>query len=91
MDRSIGIELEHMNSEPMRLNVPRVYTLTADPNEEYNLASDATWLLPVLFEKIVAFQGTIAQESSIELGTPDPYQPPLYPVKGSRLGGFPDG
>jgi arylsulfatase len=70
------IELENMNSEPRALNVPRVYNLTTDPKEEYNLASEATWLLPVMFEKIVAFQQSFEEEPPIQLGTPDPYQPP---------------
>ena len=70
------IELENMDSEPKQLNVPRVYNLITDPKEEYNLASEATWTLPVLFEKIVAFQKTLAEEPPIQLGTPDPYLPP---------------
>jgi arylsulfatase len=70
------IHLENMNSEPMRLNVPRVYNLITDPREEYNMAAEATWLLPVLFEKIVDFQKTLAAEPPIQLGTPDPYLPP---------------
>jgi arylsulfatase A-like enzyme len=70
------IELENMNSEPRALNVPRVYNLTTDPKEEYNLASEATWLLPVMFQKIVEFQQSLEEEPPIQLGTPDPYQPP---------------
>ena len=69
------IELENMNSEPMRLNVPRIYNLITDPKEEYNMASEATWVLPVMFEKIIAFQKTFIQEPPISLGTPDPYDP----------------
>jgi arylsulfatase len=69
------IELENMNSNPMPLNVPRVYNLITDPKEEYNLASEATWLLPVMFKKIVEFQKTLAVEPPIQLGTPDPYEP----------------
>jgi arylsulfatase len=69
-------ELENMNSEPMRLNVPRVYNLITDPKEEYNMASEATWVLPVMFKKIIEFQKTLAQEPPIRLGTPDPYEPP---------------
>jgi len=69
-------ELENMNSEPMRLNVPRVYNLITDPKEEYNLAAEATWVLPVIFKKIVDFQKTLADEPPIQLGTPDPYKPP---------------
>jgi arylsulfatase len=70
------IELENMNSEPRPLNVPRVYHLLTDPKEEYNMAEEATWVLPVMFEKIVEFQGTLVEEPPIELGTPDPYTPP---------------
>ena len=69
------IELENMNSEPMPLNVPRVYNLITDPKEEYNLSSEVTWVLPVLFKKIVAFQATLEKEPPIKLGTPDPYEP----------------
>jgi arylsulfatase len=70
------IELENMNSKPMPLNVPRVYNLIMDPKEEYNLSAEATWLLPVLFKKIVEFQKTLVDEPPIQLGTPDPYAPP---------------
>ncbi len=69
------IALENMNSTPERLNVPRVYNLLTDPKEEYNLASEATWVLPVIFEKIVEFQQTLVEEPPIVLGTPDPYEP----------------
>ena len=69
------VELENMNSEPKPLNVPRAYNLITDPKEEYNLASEATWILPVLFKKIVEFQKTLVEEPPIQLGTPDPYEP----------------
>ena len=69
------VELENMNSAPMKLNVPRIYNLIKDPKEEYNMASEATWVLPVLFPKIVEFQKTLAEEPPIQLGTPDPYTP----------------
>ena len=70
------VELENMNSEPMKLNVPRVYNLISDPKEEYNIASEVTWVLPVLFPKIIEFQKTLVEEPPIQLGTPDPYEPP---------------
>ena len=69
-------ELENMNSEPMRLNVPRIYNLITDPKEEYQIQAESTWVLPVLFNKIVEFQETLAQEPPIAMGTPDPYSPP---------------
>ena len=69
------VELENMNSEPKPLNVPRAYNLITDPKEEYNMASEATWILPVMFKKIVEFQKTLVEEPPIQLGTPDPYKP----------------
>jgi arylsulfatase len=69
------VELENMNSEPMELNVPRVYNLITDPKEQYNMSAEATWLLPVMFKKIVEFQKTLVEEPPIQLGTPDPYTP----------------
>jgi arylsulfatase len=69
------IELENMNSEPRPLNVPRAYNLITDPKEEYNMAAEATWVLPVIFKKIVEFQKTLLEEPPIQLGTPDPYEP----------------
>jgi len=69
------VELENMNSEPRPLNVPRIYNLITDPKEEYNMAAEATWVLPVMFKKVVAFQNTLVEEPPIQLGTPDPYKP----------------
>ena len=69
------VELENMNSEPRKLNIPRAYNLISDPKEEYNVSTEATWILPVIFKKIVEFQKTLVQEPPIELGTPDPYKP----------------
>ena len=70
------VELENMNSEPRKLNVPRIYNLITDPKEEYQMQEEATWVLPVMFKKIVAFQKTLVEEPPIQLGTPDPYEPP---------------
>ena len=70
------IELENMDSDPRPLNVPRIYNLITDPKEEYNMASEATWLAPVLFKKIVEFQKTLIEEPPITMGTPDPYSLP---------------
>ena len=70
------IELENMRGDPKRLNVPKIYDLISDPKEEYNMVDEATWLLPVMFEKIVEFQQTLETEPPIPLGTPDPYEPP---------------
>ena len=40
------------------------------------MASEATWVLPVLFKKVIAFRASLVEEPPIQLGTPDPYVPP---------------
>ena len=70
------VELDTMNSVPERLNVPRVYNLITDPKEAYNMASEATWVLPVQFPQHIAFHPPRAHAPPIQLGTPDPYVPP---------------
>lgn len=70
------VELENMNSEPRPLNVPRIYNLITDPKEEYQVQEQSTWVLPVIFSKIVEFQATLVAEPPIPLGTLDPYLPP---------------
>ena len=70
------IELDSMAGTPKRLNIPKAYNLITDPKEEYNLADQATWILPFLFKKIVDFQKSLVEEPPIKLGTPDPYEPP---------------
>ena len=69
------MEVENMNSEVKELNVPRVYNLITDPKEEYNMASNATWVLPVIFKRIVEFNKTLIEEEPVPFGTPEPYVP----------------
>ena len=69
------VELDTMDSEPKRLNVPRVYNLITDPKESYSMAEQVSWVLPVMFKKIVEFQSTFQQEPPIPIGTPEPYVP----------------
>lgn len=70
------IELENMNSEPRQLNVPRVFNLITDPKEEYEIQEESTWILPVIFEKIVEFQSTLIEEPPVPFGVLEPYEPP---------------
>ena len=70
------IELENMNSEPRPLNVPRVFNLITDPKEEYEIQEEATWILPVIFEKIVEFERTLIEEPPVPFGVLEPYEPP---------------
>lgn len=69
------IHLDTMNDTPKPLNVPRIYNLITDPKEEYQIQDESTWVLPVMFKKIVEFQETLAEEPPIPMGTLDPYQP----------------
>lgn len=70
------IELENMNSEPRQLNVPRVYNLITDPKEQYEIQDESTWVLPVIFAKIVEFESTLIEEPPVPFGVPEPYEPP---------------
>jgi arylsulfatase len=69
------IHLDTMNDTPQPLNVPRIYNLITDPKEEYQIQDESTWVLPVMFRKIVEFQASLAEEPPIPLGTLDPYEP----------------
>jgi len=72
------IELNSMFAAPARLNMPHVFNLIEDPKEKYPIDQvdiSGSWVFPVMFEKIVDFQKTLAVEPPIQLGTPDPYVP----------------
>ncbi len=70
------IELNSMFGSPKRLNVPSVYNLIKDPKEDFNIAPDSTWIFPIVMSRVIEFQKSLATEPPIQLGTPDPYQPP---------------
>ncbi|MBV1928309.1 MAG: arylsulfatase [Gammaproteobacteria bacterium] len=72
------VQLDSMLGSPERLNMPHLYNLIKDPKEKYPVTKvdvSASWVFPVVFKKIIAFQNTLAQEPPIPLGTPDPYKP----------------
>ena len=72
------IQLESMFGKPARLNLPHLHNLIADPKELYPIDKvnvSASWVFPVILKRIVQFQGTLAAEPPIRLGTPDPYTP----------------
>ena len=73
------VQQENPFDPPLKLNMPAVYNLIADPKELYDTVPrgfSASWVMPAVFEKIVKFQKTLIQEPPIPLGTPDPYEPP---------------
>ena len=69
------IELNSMFGAPKRLNVPQIYNLMKDPKEEFDIAPDSTWIMPVVMPRVIDFQKTLVAEPPILLGTPDPYVP----------------
>ena len=69
------VELNSMFGAPKKLNLPYVYNVMKDPKENFNIAPDSTWLLPVVLSRIIDFKKTLVTESPIQLGTPDPYVP----------------
>jgi arylsulfatase len=73
------IQLDSMFGSPAKLNMPQLHNLISDPKELYSIDRvdvSASWVFPVVFKKIVEFQGTLSDEPPIALGTPDPYVPP---------------
>jgi len=70
------IQLDSMFGSPKNLNVPHIYNLIKDPKEEYNVAPESTWILPVVMSRVLDFRKTLVTEPPIQLGTPDPYMPP---------------
>jgi arylsulfatase len=73
------VRLDTMRGAPERLNIPQVFNLISDPKELYDLVGldqSVSWILPPVFERVVAFQGSLVEEPPIQLGTPDPYEPP---------------
>ena len=69
------IELDSMFGAAKKLNLPHVYNLIKDPKEDFNIAPESTWVLPVVMSRVMDVQKTLAQEPPIRLGTTDPYVP----------------
>jgi arylsulfatase len=64
-----------MFGAPKKLNIPHIYNLIKDPKENFNIAPESTWILPVVMSRVMGFQKTLVTEPPIRLGTPDPYVP----------------
>jgi arylsulfatase A-like enzyme len=69
------VELNSMFGAAKKLNIPHIYNLIKDPKEDFNIAPESTWILPVVMSRVMNFQKTLAKEPPIRLGTPDPYVP----------------
>ena len=69
------VELNSMFGASKKLNIPHIYNLIKDPKEDFNIAPESTWILPVVMSRVMDFQKTLAKEPPIRLGTPDPYVP----------------
>jgi len=72
------IQLESMFGTPARLNMPHLHNLIEDPKENYPVDKvdvSASWVFPVVLNKVIKFKKSLAKEPPIRLGTPDPYNP----------------
>ena len=69
------VTLDNMRGIPQRRLIPTIHHLIKDPKEQHDIGADATWIMPVVSQHIVAFRRTLAEEPPIPLGTPDPYLP----------------
>jgi arylsulfatase len=66
-------------SPPIKLGVPKLFDLIADPKEEYPQNSIRnTWVAEPALKVVVEFEANLKKYPPIEPGTPDPYTPP-YP------------
>ena len=74
---------ETMGAPVVQPGMPRLYNLLLDMREDYDLVEYGGrdggephyWVLPVIFEQIVAHQASLVEERPIPLGTPDTYVP----------------
>jgi len=72
------IELNSMFGSPAKLNMPHLFNLIQDPKELYSIDRvdvSASWVFPVVLNKVVEFNKSLGVEPPIKLGTPDPYLP----------------
>ncbi len=63
------VELNSMFGAAKKLNIPYIYNLIKDPKEDFNIAPDSTWILPVVMSRVMDFQKTLVTEPPIRLGT----------------------
>jgi arylsulfatase len=63
-----------MYDPPVKLGIPFIINLYADPREE-NPTAD-TWVVTPMLKMVGAFNATTKDNPLIPMGTPDPYTPP---------------
>lgn len=71
-----------MGSVIERPGMPRLYNLLTDPKEQYDLiekggkqGEDNFWVMPPISKRVGEHLASLANESPIPLGAPDPYEP----------------
>jgi arylsulfatase len=63
-------------SPPVKLGVPKIYNLLADPREEYPQPTIRnSWVAHLALEHAAQFRHSLAKHPLIPIGTPDPYRP----------------
>ncbi len=65
-----------MLSPPVRLPIPLVIDLYANPREDENKRAYASWVLGPMLKMVNTFEASVKQHPLIPMGTPDPYLPP---------------
>jgi arylsulfatase len=60
----------------IKLEVPYLFNLLMDPQEETDVRTANTWVLVPISRMISDFQRSLKKFPSIPPGTPDPYEPP---------------
>lgn len=61
---------------PVKLGLPKIYNLLADPREEYPEATIRnTWVVHPAQDRAAQFRRSLIKDPLIPAGTPDPYKP----------------
>src|SRR5262249_8777783 len=64
-------------SSPVKLGVPKIYDLLADPKEEFGATlTPNAWAIQPLMKIVADFEASLKRYPPIAPGTPDPYRPP---------------
>ena len=65
-----------MIAPPVKLGVPKLFDLYANPREDDEKPSTDSWVVGPMLKMIGAFEESVRKHPLIAMGTPDPYVPP---------------
>jgi len=69
-------EQENMMSPAIKLGLPKIFNLYANPTEDADKISTDSWVAGPMLKMIGAFEESTKAHPLIPMGTPDPYTPP---------------